>query len=137
MCGRSDSEGVEVAVPGKVGRPELVRTEEVVEKNFAESSELLEAVPVTGVGDGQIEKLQPSTEGVRGVLRPPFLGPAYRSLDLAPDVRKLFDERERLPPAAGKFAVNRAHSRTPKRAAASDRSSPRVMLVSTSFMGRM
>jgi hypothetical protein len=86
----------------------------VVEKGFPQTGQLLEAVPMPGIGDGQIEELQRPEEGQAAVFGVVLVEPIEGSFDLAPDIGQLFDQGESLPPAdRERFVLGRRHFSNP------------------------
>ena len=89
--GRRVCEAVEITVPTLPGRVERVIPEEEVEKSFPQPGQLLEAVPMPGIGDGQIEEFQRPEEGQPAIFGIALIEPIEGSFDLAPDIGQLFD----------------------------------------------
>src|SRR5665811_2180354 len=100
---------MEVPVPAGWGRAELILPQEVVEEYFPQAGEFLEAVPMRGVTDGEIEEFQRAIEGLGAEGGVSLRRPAERPLDLAPHVGQLLHQRELLPSAGSQLPVVRAH----------------------------
>jgi hypothetical protein len=86
---------------------------------------------VPGIGYGQVEEFEATEDRVGAVVGPSLAAPVRGPVYLTSHVRELLGQRQELPLGVRQSRVKDTHR------AAIDRSSAMLILVSTSFMGRL
>ncbi len=121
LAGLTQGSGVskpeEIAPPTLFRRAERVVPEKEIKKSFPQPGQLPEAVLVPGIVNGQVQEFQCPEEGQATVVGIALFEPIESPFDLASNVGKLFDQRERLPPAGREsFVLCRRHVINPETA---------------------